>query len=940
MRKKLSTLPALAILLLVLISTPSFSQNPITVTGTVRQAQTKDRVSAVSVTIKGTAIGTYTDEHGNFKLTTTQQPPFTLVISSIGFETQEVQVSGAASPITVDLASASTLGREVVVSATRGAIRSLESPVSIERMGANTAHEVPAPAFYDAIANLKGVDAVTSSILFKTMGTRGFMGSGNTRTNQLVDGMDNQAPGLNFSVGNIVGLGELDLDNVELLPGASSALYGSGGMTGTILMTSKDPFKYQGLSAQYKQGVNHVGDNSMSAQPYYNAAVRYAKAFDKFAFRVSADYTRATDWTATDTRNYSPSTGMILPGTDHSGAPDYDGINVYGDESAYFNVQQQFTNASKQYAAIAAQYAAAGDAANAAKYQAMAVGAGQIAAVTPAKSNVTRTGYAESSLTDYNAYNLKLSGGLFYKLSPGTTASLTANWGSASTLYQGTDRYSLKDVKIGQYKAEVKGQHFYVRAYTTQEDAGSSYDMVAVATLMNEAYAPTATVWAPTYLQTYAGALQQALGAGQSQAQAYLTASNAARTAADANRLIPGTTAFNNAFNTLKSQAIPYGGKFNDQTNLYVGDAMYNFGDVENTVDVTVGAMTREFVLNSHGTIFADTAGRININETGAFAELQRAFLDDLLKVSVSGRYDKNSNFKGRFTPRVTALFKVAKDNYIRASFQTAYRFPTTQNQYINLQTGSARLIGGLPQFVAAYGLNEGNTYDTATLNHYAATGTGLTPFVYQEFKPETVASWELGYKGIIAEHLLLDVYGFYAQYTNFIGLTVLVKNPFATGSYVQNAQNTFGMYTNSATKVNTVGFGASLEYSMPGGFIASGNYAYNNISGGDNGQETDFNTPKNKFNLSIANYNIAKYYGFNLTYRWQQDYVYQSSFITGITPAFGTLDAQVSMKIPHMTTSVIKIGATNLLNKYYVDAIGNANIGGLYYISFGYNIL
>lgn len=940
MRNPLSRLAALTFVF-VLFSFTAFSQNVLTITGNVRQAVTRDRVPAVSVTIKGTSIGTYTDERGNFRLTTTQAPPLVLVFSSIGFATQEVQVSGAGSAINVDLVPASTLGREVVVSATRGAIRSLESPVSIERMGATTAHEAPTPDFYAAIANLKGVDAVTSSILFKTMGTRGFNGSGNTRMNQLVDGMDNQAPGLNFSVGNIIGLSELDLDNVELLPGASSALYGSGGMTGTILMTSKDPFKYQGLSAQYKQGVNHVGDASMGAQPYYNAGVRYAKAFnDQFAFRLSGDYTRATDWTANDMRNYSPSTGQILQGTDHSTAPDYDGINVYGDESAYFNVQQQFTNASKAYATAAAQYAAGGDAVDAAKYTALSQGAAQVAALTPASSNVTRTGYAESALTDYNAYNYKLSGGLFYKLTPGTTASITGNFGSASTIYQGTDRYSLKNVTIGQYKAEVSGKHFYVRAYTTQENAGSSYDMVAVATLLNEYWSPTATQWAPTYLQTYAGALQQAYEAGQMGEQAYLTASNAARAAADANRYLPGTARFDSAVNYLKGQPIPYGGKFTDRTNLYVGDAMYNFGDVEKTVDVTVGAMTREFVLNSHGTIFADTAGRIDINETGVYAELQRAFFDDLLKLSASGRYDKNSNFKGRFTPRFTALFKVAQDNYIRASFQTAYRFPTTQNQYINLQTGSARLIGGLPQFISAYDLNDGNTYDTATLNHYAATGTGLTPYQYKEFKPETVASWELGYKGVIAGKLLLDVYGFYAQYTNFIGLTVLVKDPFATGSYVQNALNTFGLYTNSANKVNTVGAGIGLDYPMGGGFIASGNYAYNNISGGNNGQETDFNTPKNKFNLSFANYTIAKYYGFNITYRWQQAYLYQSSFITGNTPAFGTLDAQISMKIPHMPGSIIKIGASNLLNKYYVDAIGNANIGGLYYISFGYNVL
>jgi outer membrane receptor protein involved in Fe transport len=465
-----------------------------------------------------------------------------------------------------------------------------------------------------------------------------------------------------------------------------------------------------------------------------------------------------------------------------------------------------------------------------------------------------------------------------------------------------------------------------------------------VATLLNEAYSPTAPTptnpgWAATYAGAYAVALQQAYGAGQTGEQAYLTASNAARSVADANRLVPGTAGFNSVFNTLTKTAIPGGGKFNDQTNLYVGDAMYNFGDVEKTVDVTVGAQTREFVLNSHGTIFADTAGRININETGAFAQVQRAFFDDFLKLSVSGRYDKNSNFKGRFTPRATALFKVAKDNYIRASFQTAYRFPTTQNQFINLQTGSARLIGGLPQFISFYGLNDGQTFDTAQLNKYAATGQAPTPYQYQTFKPETVASWELGYKGVIADKLLIDVYGFYARYTNFIGLTVLVKDPFSTGSYVQNAQNTFGIYTNSTTKVNTTGAGISLDYRLPEGFIAGVNYAYNNISNASNGQQTDFNTPKNKFNISFANYTIAKYFGFNVTYRWQQEYLYQSSFITGTTPAFGTLDAQISMKLPKLNHSLIKIGATNLLNKYYVDAIGNANIGGLYYISFGYNI-
>ncbi|HCL84692.1 MAG TPA: TonB-dependent receptor, partial [Chitinophagaceae bacterium] len=596
-------------------------------------------------------------------------------------------------------------------------------------------------------------------------------------------------------------------------------------------------------------------------------------------------------------------------------------VNSYGDENAFFTVYNGLNQAADQYAA-------AGDLTTAAQLRG-------IAALTPQNSGVSRTGYNENTLTNYNANNLKASAGLYYKISDNTTASLTGNFGKASTIYTGTDRYNLQDVTIGQYKAEVTGKNFYVRAYTTQENAGNSSDMVATATLMNESYAPTATVWAPNYIGAYAQAFGTALGLGQTPADAYVTASAAARTYADQNRYQPGSASFNKSLDSLKKLAIPAGGKFNDQTDLYVGEGMYNFSDLIKWADITVGASTREFVLNSHGTIFADTAGTIKINETGAFAQIQKGFFDNLLKITAAGRYDKNSNFQGRFTPRFTAVYQVAKDNFIRASYQTAYRFPSTQNQYINLQTGSARLIGGLPQFIQAYGLTT-NTYDTASLGNYARTGVPPTQYQFKEFKPETVASWELGYKGIIAEKLYIDVYGFYAQYTNFIGLTVLVKDPLTQG---QNALNTFGIYTNSSNNVNTVGAGLSLQYTLPKGFFAGGNVAYNDLSNADVNVLTQFNTPKIKYNISVGNYTIKKVFGFNLTYRWQDSYTYESSFISGTTPAFGTLDAQISMKLPKMQNSMIKIGATNLLNKYYVDAIGNAQIGGLYYVSLGYNI-
>ena len=191
---------------------------------------------------------------------------------------------------------------------------------------------------YDNLGIKKGVYGTTSSLLFPTYSTRGFNGSGSTRVNQRIDGMDNQAPGLNFSVGNFVGNGDLDIESMELLPGASSALYGPGGMNGTILINSKNPFnKYQGLSVLIKPGIMHVGNKSPreNSAMYNDYSFRYAKSFNnKFAFKIGAQFISADDWLANDTSNYerSGTSGKLIPGNRMTD-PNYDGVNVYGDET-------------------------------------------------------------------------------------------------------------------------------------------------------------------------------------------------------------------------------------------------------------------------------------------------------------------------------------------------------------------------------------------------------------------------------------------------------------------------------------------------------------------------------------------------------------------------------------------------------------------------------
>src|SRR5215217_6468616 len=127
-----------------------------------------------------------------------------------------------------------------------------------------------------------------------TFSTRGFNGSGSTRVNQLSNGMDNTTPGLGFPVANFAGPTSLDIESIELLPGASSALYGPGGMNGTILINSKNPFRYQGLSVQVKEGAMHVDGKYREPSMYTNWNVRWAeKIGEKFAFKITSEFINA-----------------------------------------------------------------------------------------------------------------------------------------------------------------------------------------------------------------------------------------------------------------------------------------------------------------------------------------------------------------------------------------------------------------------------------------------------------------------------------------------------------------------------------------------------------------------------------------------------------------------------------------------------------------------
>ena len=902
---------------------------------TVKGSVTDDSgqpLPGANVVVVGTSQGAVTDFEGTFSINLSTPPPFNLQVSSVGFETQTIAVTDVSQPLSVVMTEGNSLD-EVVVSASRTPERVFESPVTVERFGIADIKNTASSDFYDGLENLKGVDINTNSLTFKSINTRGFATFANTRFMQLVDGMDNSAPALNFPLGNLLGMIETDVQSVEILPGASSALYGANAFNGILFMTSKSAFDHQGISSYIKRGITSqeaAGDNT-----YVDLGVSVAHAFsDKFAAKINFGYLEGTDWVA-DNRTDKLYRGLTR--ADY----DYDGVNTYGDEVA--------TN-----------------------IRAASGGLGIVPNVI-----VSRTGYAENELTDHNALSLKTDWGFYYRpFADDLELSYVGKFGTGNTLYQGLNRYAITNFGMQQHKLELKNDNFFLRGYMTSDDAGDSYDMVFTGININRAWKSDAQ-WFGDYINTFVGASLN--GATEPQAHA------AARAVAETGRFVPGSPEFIQAFNnSVTNPDLTVGSKFQDTSKYYHADGNYNFKDKISFAEIQVGGSYRLYSLNSSGTIYTDYDGSIDYSEFGLYTQMQKKMMDDRLKITASVRYDKSEYFDGFLSPRLGMNLTLGQqgNHNVRASVQTGFRNPTTQDLFIGLDAGRVILVGGSPANLDRYsrvypvsasgqaigapssvtqtgGAAYTNSFLASSVSAATAAGdlsllqVGNSALV----KPEEVTSLEFGYRGKIGK-ITADLSAYYSTYKNFISGEAVIAplygtvdanndgtvdfDPLSLGALVNGDFKVYQTYTNSKVDISSYGASVGLSAKVLGNFDLSGNYTYakQDFDQAKNPSfETNFNTPEHRAKLSFGNTDLFRNFGFNVAWKWSDEFFWEQTFGDGVVPSYHVLDAQVNLRMPEWKSS-FKVGASNLLGDEYFTAFGTGYIGSQYYVSWTINNL
>ncbi|HEX5111302.1 MAG TPA: TonB-dependent receptor, partial [Saprospiraceae bacterium] len=358
--------------------------------------------------------------------------------------------------------------------------------------------------------------------------------------------------------------------------------------------------------------------------------------------------------------------------------------------------------------------------------------------------------------------------------------------------------------------------------------------------------------------------------------------------------------------------------------------------------DFTTGASFRQYMPDSKGTIFSDTAGtKITNSEYGIYAGIDKKLIPTKLKMNITARIDKNENFDMVVSPAASFVYTPNVNNTFRVSFSSAVRNPTLADQYLNLNVGRAQLLGNISGYdsliTTASFVNYLNTLNRDTLEY----------FNEPSIQPEKVKSIEIGYRGTLSERLWVDASYYYSFYTDFIGYKIgVTADFFGINPYPYNTR-IYRISANAASNVTTQGFSVGGNYFVGTYYTLSGNYSWNvlNEKGTDDPIIPAFNTPEHKFNLGFAGRNMpinllgsqVKNLGFSVNYKWVEGFIFEGSpQFTGPISTYDLVDAQVNWTAQRLGVT-FKVGATNLLNKKQYQTYGGPQIGRLAYISFLY---
>lgn len=944
-----------------------------TLTGVILDSLTQDPLVGAYILLMNTQLGAISDGEGNFRIilpkSINQSYSFThvLEIRLTGYENRKVTFTNHANELVIYLREDAVALDEVVISAMRMEEKIKESASTITKLNLRDIRNNPSTNTFDVATNLSSIHYTSSAFTVKTLNARAFGEVGIPRFLHRIDGMEMYAPTTGIQYGSLVGVSDLDYENIEIITGPASSLYGPNAFNGMINITGKDPFQYPGMSYRVRMGFNNlnppnlnhhplqtVGNNYVSLsgdrqlQPLYEVNTRYAHVFNpKLAAKINIGYQGGKDMIANDFRSVNEYDG------DLQGKLGYDGINVYGDE-----VNKLLLINSPIYGTK--------------------------------RLRMSRSGYREQDLISYNSRVFNLSTSVHYRPDENTTWIFQNRINYGSYIFQvGQGRYFADGALLMQNKAELQKKSYFIRLYLNTEYSDNTYDIAQLATSLNSNQKGNSDYMRQMSI-AFSGGLNPYLKdfglptiepGNDIEARRFADSDNTKLSEYLLNKgetklgtwmkgkeyLTPGTPEFNTALAKIKSLYKTNGGaRLFGKSNLLHLEGQLKLHEhikflKDRKIDLLLGGNLRWTEADSRGQVFIDSMGQaISLGEGGIYIQGTGNFINRQIKIIGTLRTDKAQYFSAQLSPRLSVTFRSErlKEHFFRINFQTAFRNPTFQDRYLNIGTGYNGLaLGNRRENIQSYNL-DGNIYPLANVSYasyflwngdtaQAKKYLGHTVNV-PNLRPERISTFEIGYRGSFFEKLNIDFTFFVCRYFDLItsemyaGPNLLTNrnhtNPPSLSDIATESSTIYIIPSNINKVFNVLGVNPTINYQLNRNISLSSSYTFTRMQDTTDRiyeRQYSFNTPRHRLTNQIKARNIFKRLDFVMNHRWYDGCYYLGQWI----PSYNVIDLLVSYAIPQ-TKFIVTFGANNLLNFYHREIYAGPSMGGVYFLQFSFDDL
>ena len=261
---------------------------------TAADARTGNKLSGVSITVTpetGDAETGVSDANGTLAMTDLAAGAYTLTASSVGYADKVIRdvslTTDETKSIEIALSSKVIQLEQVSVTASRRREKVLEAPASVALVGDSEIKDRVTPSVTEHLKSVRAVDVMTAGLGTSYVVVRGFNNVFSGSLLSLVDNRIASVPSLRVNSYNFIPTINEDIEQIEVVSGPGSALYGPNSANGVMHIITRSPFTSQGTTVSIGGGERSILMGSLRHAGVVNETIGY---------KFSGNYFRGNDW--------------------------------------------------------------------------------------------------------------------------------------------------------------------------------------------------------------------------------------------------------------------------------------------------------------------------------------------------------------------------------------------------------------------------------------------------------------------------------------------------------------------------------------------------------------------------------------------------------------------------------------------------------------------